>query len=553
MFLRGVFAVLFVFFLMNLAGPTLAVAQIFSSSNLPIIVVETPPLTYIPDEPKLEAHMGIIYNGAGARNNLSDPFNDFDGKIGIELRGSSSRMFPKSQYGFDVRTAAGADTSVSLLGLPPEEDWILFAPYNDKSLMRDVLAYKMGRDLGRYAPRTRYCELVIDGQYQGVYVLIEKIKRDRSRVNIAKLEPDETSDDDISGGYILKIDKFSGDGGSGFSSQYPPDGATGGQQTFFQFDYPEPEVISTEQRNYIRQFVQTFESVLITAGYDNPFQGYRAYADVESFVDFMIMNEVSKNVDGYRLSTYLHKQKNTDGGKLVMGPIWDFNLGYGNANYCTSGEPEGFVYNFNSVCPDDFWLVPFWWKKLLRDTYFKKTLQSRWKELRTGKFSTPVIHAYIDSVATELNLESQQRNFEKWPVLDTWIWPNLYLANTFQGEVDILKWWVQQRMNWLDMQWGEDFVTDAADEEETMISVYPNPSATEWRVELGVPVQNGYRFEVTDLGGRSFVSRTLDEGAKSFIVSGEGLADGLYVLRIDYGPGHTTVHKLVKASGIKGP
>lgn len=545
MFLRRICAVLPVFFLFcSQAG----VAQSFTSSNLPIIIIETPPFTYIPDEPKLLVRMGVIDNGPGVRNNLTDARNGYDGYAGIERRGSSSASFPKSQYGIELRTSAGADTSAALLGLPVEEDWVLFAPYNDKSLMRDVLAYKMGRDLGRYAPRTRYCELVIDGAYQGIYVLIEKIKRDRNRVDISKLETHENSGDDLTGGYILKIDKPTGNFSGGFASRYPPELARQGQKINFLYEYPEYGQITTQQESYIRQFINDFEGVLAGPDYDDPFQGYRAYADIESFVDFLIMNEVSKNVDGYRLSTFVHKARNSDGGKLRMGPIWDFNLGYGNANYCTSGEPEGFVYEFNSVCSDDFWLVPFWWKKLLRDSYFKKALLARWRELRANQFSTANLHAYIDSVATVLNQESQQRNFEKWPVLNSWLWPNLYLANTFQGEVDILKWWVQQRLTWLDTRWDDDFVT-SAENAFGVTTVFPNPASIDWTVNLGAPAGRNCSWQLTDARGKTIREEILAEGSSDFIIEGEGLNGGLYFLRLIRANTPVAMIKLVRSSG----
>ncbi|HMR57666.1 MAG TPA: CotH kinase family protein, partial [Cyclobacteriaceae bacterium] len=177
-----------------LAG--VAVAMNFSgytqtlSSNLPIVVINTAGATIL-DDPKIVADMGIIDNGPGQRNSVTDTYNNYSGKIGIEIRGSSSQSFPKKQYSIELRDATGEGVSAPLLGLPPEEDWVLFAPYNDKTLMRDVLAYKIGRDLNRYAPRTRFCELVLNGNYEGIYVLIEKIKRDNNRVDINKLNPDE--------------------------------------------------------------------------------------------------------------------------------------------------------------------------------------------------------------------------------------------------------------------------------------------------------------------------------------------------------------------------
>ncbi|MCB0286914.1 MAG: CotH kinase family protein, partial [Calditrichaeota bacterium] len=193
----------------------------FTSSNLPIVVINTNGQT-IPDEPKITVNMGIIWNENGQRNFLSDPFNHYDGLIGIEIRGSSSQMFPKKQYGFETRDADGEDLDVELLGMPEESDWILHAPYSDKSLMRNVLAYDFANRMGRYASRTHYCELVLNGEYMGVYILMEKIKRDDNRVNIKKLDEDEISGVDLTGGYIIKIDKPDVPGTGGWYSPFRP-------------------------------------------------------------------------------------------------------------------------------------------------------------------------------------------------------------------------------------------------------------------------------------------------------------------------------------------
>ena len=182
----------------------------FTSSNLPIVIINTNGQDITSDE-KITADMGIIFNGGGVRNYLTNPYNNYNGKIGIEIRGSSSQSFPKKQYAVETRDSLGEDLDVSLLGFPEESDWILFAPYNDKSLMRDVLIYKLASDMGRYASRSKYCEVVLNNEYVGVYVLLEKVKRDNDRVNIKKLEPTDITGDAITGGYIIKIDKTDGE------------------------------------------------------------------------------------------------------------------------------------------------------------------------------------------------------------------------------------------------------------------------------------------------------------------------------------------------------
>ena len=528
-----------------------SLAQVdFTSSNLPIVVINTNGQPIL-DEPKIEASMGIIYNGVGIRNNVSDVANNYNGQIGIEIRGSSSQLFPKKQYGIELRNAIGAGIDASLLGLPKQGDWILFAPYNDKSLVRDVLAYKLGRDLGRYAPRTKFCEVVLNGAYQGIYVLIEKIKRDKNRVDINKLDPLEIMGDDLTGGYIIKIDKDTGTGGEGWASPFAPPGRSGIQTIFFQYEYPKATNIVAEQKEYIKQYVAAFENALAGDNFKDPDQGYAKYIDVDSFIDYFIANEVSKNVDAYRLSTYMYKKKDSDGGKLFMGPIWDFNLGFGNADYCTKGNPEGFVIKFNSICNQDFWLIPFWWDRLLQDELFRQRLTARWIELRSDKFQTTSILSHVDSVTTVLNLESQQRNFQRWPVLGKYVWPNYYVGQTFQQEVDWLKNWLEQRLNWLDANFA-GLVTNVSENttaRDFSIIAYPNPFKDDFQFEYTVEVPGKVSIEVWDMMGRRISDIQLEHsnpGVHIVKMEKHDFASGLFFYKAKLNNGGFSTGKLVR-------
>jgi len=520
----------------------------FTSSNLPIVVINTDGQS-IMDDPKITASMGIIDNGA-ARNNVSDPFNNYNGKIGIEIRGSSSQMFPKKQYGIELRDDAGNGIASSLLSLPEEEDWILFAPYNDKSLMRDALAYTLGRSLGGYAPRTKFCELVLNGTYQGIYVLIEKIKRDKNRVDINKLDPDEIAGNNLTGGYIIKIDKTTGGTGEGWVSTHKPPNAFN-QQIHFQYEYPDAEDIVAEQKAYIQKYVTDFENALASDNFTDAVSGYSKFIDVNSFVDYLIMQEVTKNVDGYRLSTFFHKQRDTDGGKLVMGPIWDFNLGFGNANYCTGGSPNGFVLDFNSMCAQDFWLIPFWWQRLLADEAFSTKVAERWVELRATKFKEEVIHGYIDSVATVLNVESQQRNFKAWTVLNEYVWPNYFIGATFQQEVDWLKAWVSDRLVWLDqhMPFLITATEEPADAEEYALA-YPNPFSTSVNIDYKILNNGPVTVKVFDALGRTVKSVELihDSGGTYTYVWQSANADGIFYYSLQQGSKNIGKGKLVRSN-----
>ncbi|MBI9038928.1 MAG: CotH kinase family protein [Bacteroidales bacterium] len=423
-----------------------AYSQEFSSSNLPIIIIETNGQV-IPDEPKITVEMGIIYNGEGQRNYVSDPFNNYDGLVGIEKRGSSSQMFPKKQYAFETRDSFGNNLNVSLLGMPEENDWILYAPYSDKSLMRNVLTFKLTNDMGYYASRTCFCELVLNGEYMGIYVLMEKIKRDKNRVDIAKMDEDDLSGDSLTGGYIVKIDKTTGSTSGGWYSTFPPYPGSW-QNIYYQYHYPNADVIQYQQKEYIEDFIYEFESTMDSDEFNDPESGYASIIDVNNFADYIIINELGKSVDSYRYSTFLHKDRESIDGRLKMGPIWDFNLAFGNADYFTGFDPEGFMITY-----PDFpnFIKPFWWEKLFTDAKFFQNIVLDWNIFRQDVLHLDSIYNYIDCTAEFLN-ESQERNFERWPILGQYVWPNYFIGATYEEEIQYLKEFITERIEWLDVQ-----------------------------------------------------------------------------------------------------
>ncbi|MCS6934514.1 MAG: CotH kinase family protein [Chitinophagales bacterium] len=417
------------------------------TTRLPIIKINTFGAG-IPDEPKINAEIFIIDN-ANQINRPTDTLYAYRGRIGIEQRGSSSAWAPKKSYGFEIWDTNNQDIDTPLLGMPAESDWILNAHYFDKTLMRNVLAYHIANCTGHYASRTRFCELFINNQYQGVYVLMEKIKRNKNRVNIAKLTPNDNAGDALTGGYILKIDKFTGNGGDGFYSQYPPSNPTN-DAIFFQYDYPSDVNITPAQKAYIQNYVDSFEHALYGPNFQHITNGFRKYADELSFIDYLILNEVSKNVDGYRLSTYIHKDRQSKGGKLIAGPAWDYDIAFFNADYCEAYLTTGWAYDFNYVCPGS--AVPAWWERMRQDTLFNARLRCRWHYLRSGVLHIDTLFAFIDTTVAYID-SAQRRNFQLWNIIGVPTWPQpTPLPQSYAEEIQRLKWWLQQRIAWLDQQ-----------------------------------------------------------------------------------------------------
>ena len=416
-----------------------------SSSDLPLVVINTNGAT-IKDDPRIVTNMSIIWNGQGNRNFLSDPWNDYNGKISIEFRGSTSQQYPKKGYGLETQDALGNNNNVSLLGMPAENDWILYGPYPDKTLIRNVLTYDRFEKMGHYSPRTRYVELIINREYRGLYVLEEKIKRDQNRIDVPKLSPTDVSGDEITGGYLFKVDKTTGLGNPAWTSPYSAD-------VFFQFHDPDETELVAVQKTWLENRVTAFETALNGPNFTDPLLGYRKYIDVNSFIDFMIMQELGRTVDGYRSSTFMHKTRDGSGGLIRMGPMWDFNLSFGNADYCQAYNTAGWQYNFNTICPGYTPEVPFWWARLVSDPAFSNDLRCRWDDLRMGLLHTDTLKAFIDDHVTLLQ-ESRQRNFLRWPIIGTYVNWNYFVGNTYQEDVDYFKTWITNRSAWMDNNIG---------------------------------------------------------------------------------------------------
>ena len=415
----------------------------------------------IVDEPKVPALLKVYEEGVLT----------YDGHIGIEFRGSTSQsLFPKKSFGLETWNEQGEDIDVELLGFPEEEDWILYGPYSDKTLIRNVFIYKLAGDLGQYASRTRFVEVFLDGKYWGLYVFMEQIKRDDVRLDLSGLDPDENSPEEISGGYILKIDKTAGDPGGGdatytevlgFRSQYDvngnkieysPYGQKRPEETYFLYEEPAYDEISDQQKEYIRNYMHEFETALLDDT-DGDFDGeytFTNYVNIDSFVDFFLINELAHNADAYRISTFMYKDR---GGKLNMGPVWDFNLSLGNDEQQFRYSPETWIYQYNQYLPNDLWLVPFWWDRLTGDPMFRNLVKQRWNELRAGDWSDPSLDQLITDLSQPLADDGAvDRNFDRWLVLGQHVWGNHFVGETYEEEVQYLRDWLDQRLAWMDSQ-----------------------------------------------------------------------------------------------------
>lgn len=407
------------------------------SSNLPLVVINTHG-RHIMREPKtkVSAHFINVANGRSRISNAAD----YSGPAQMNLRGSSTLRFPKRSFSLTTGSGPEDKQKVSIFGLPKDSDFVLYAPYQDKTLMRDVLAYELSRNMGHYSVRAKFVELFMNtsggklsrGDYMGVYVLVEKIKRGKNRVNIEELTKEDKTEPNITGGYIFKRD-HNDRNENGFYTRY------GGP---YYFVYPNDRTVTAAQRQWLKNYMDRFESALNGRDFMDPEKGYRAYLDVDTFIDQHWLIEMSKNVDGFRYSAYFNKDR---GGKLKTEPCWDWNLSFGNADFYGGSSTTQWYYTRLRNTEIS------WYRRLRQDPEFMQRCVDRWGQLRANEFSTDRILKRVDEMASQLN-EAQARNFKRWDILGERVHANAYVGRTYRDEVNFLKRFIKDRIAWMDSQ-----------------------------------------------------------------------------------------------------
>jgi hypothetical protein len=523
----------------------------FTGYNLPLVIINTNGLE-IPDEPRIVAEMGIINNGEGKTNKETDNRNEYSGKINIERRGESSSGFKKKSYSLELQKGDGSNNNVSILGLPEENDFVLYGPYSDKTMIKNVLSYQLFGLTGRWAPRTRYVEVILNGDYRGVYVLTEKLKRDENRVDIDKLTSDDVSAVDISGGYILRRDKKNKLSAEDYWTS--PVAQPYHETMWYEYYDPEFKDLTEDQANYIKNWMEEFDNVM--SGYDfaDPETGYSKYIKTKSFIDMMFLNEISKGIDNYMFSTYFHKENDEDGGQLVAGPPWDYNIGYGNVNYgqdWNAAETYGWGYPQGSRT--------YWFERLMEDEEYRNKVYCRWTKFRDSIYSDENIVAIIDSCVTVLG-PAVDRNFEKYPILGEYFWPAIYWPDTYEEEIDNLKTWLIDRLQWMDGEWYnmgecEDETVNANDlviAELQSAKVYPNPSdfsSLNFELLVNNPL-NELIINIYDLQGRLIrqqIRKHINPGVNLFQFPNlSHYEPGIYIYKIYSSTGIIDTGKLSK-------
>jgi hypothetical protein len=343
-------------------------------------------------------------------------------RAGYHVRGQSSRRWPKTPYRLEFRDNAGEDADYPVLGMPAQSDWALIPPYYDRTLIRNPFAFELGRDMGLEAPRSAYVEVYLSyegrvlkqSDYQGIYWFTETIKNAKERTNLKQLTGTETELPEISGGYIFKFDQAVAEepiltcvgsqplaGGFGFLGG--GGGGIGGGTCWVDLEVVDPDPLIPEQQAWLTQYIQAFHDSLHTT----PIGNYAEYIDVPSFIDYLIISELSRDVDAYVRSAYFYKDR---GDKIHAGPLWDYNFSLGLGGQ-SSIDPNGpFQYEGRRN-------VNNWYPRLIKDPAFMDAVRARWRELRQGLLSDNAMRARMDALTAPL-AGAIEREYARWPVAE---------------------------------------------------------------------------------------------------------------------------------------
>ena len=329
--------------------------------------------------------------------------------VNIKGRGNSTWGMAKKPY------ALKFDKKISLLDEPKDKSWVLLANYADKTLLRNHIAFYMGKISNLdYTPRYHYVELILNGRYNGTYQLGEKLKISKDRVNVG---------DD---GFLFEIDsRAAEDPEARYFYTNHLDGIP--------IDIKDPDVeFDDDDYNYAKNFLIKAEESLYSKNFKDPNEGWQKYIDIDSFVEYYVIKEIAKDVDGnLRLSTYMNLKR---GGKLKMGPLWDFDIAFGNVDYGNCSTPEGFQIK------KDRWYIRFF-----EDPAFVAKVKERFN----------YFYGKREDIMREINASAKylkyavQENENKWHTFYTYTWPNYDIWGSYNNEVQSMKEWLNARFEWL--------------------------------------------------------------------------------------------------------
>ena len=405
------------------------------STNLPIVFINTQG-NEIEREEFVTAYVKIIDNGKD-KLNYGDTLAylnqkiDYEGYMAIKYRGNATWWTTKKKsYAIRAldKSVEGKKKKSKLLGMRKGKKWALKAGAMDKSMIRDALTFELARSYMDFVPQTRFCEVIIDGVYRGVYSLEEQITADR-----LKLEKPGNEGDEMTGGYLFQISAHSKDNGilsKHFNIKYSQ-------------EYPDSDKLSPAQKKYLCDYINKVEKSLLSG--DSLI--FEHHIDILSMIDYQLSSEFSLNgADAYILSTFIYKYRDDNDSKLKFS-LWDFDVAYGNDSR-TFSRPNTWVYE----------VMNGWWKEAMKVPLYADKVKSRWRQYRNEKYTDIRINHVIDSLTNVLTAcGAEQRNADAWNSWNIREWKSeirtqKYLSSSYEDEITYLKDWIRRRLEWMDKE-----------------------------------------------------------------------------------------------------
>ncbi|MGW3795143.1 CotH kinase family protein [Micromonospora arida] len=430
-----------------------AAQNVTTAHDLPVVLIDSYGAGR-PDREYFDATTMIFEPTGGGTTSLAAA-PTLSTRAGFRLRGNSSATFEKTPFRVEFWDNENDDADYPVLGMPADSDWVLRGPFPDKALIREALVYDLGREMGLPAPRYAFAEFYLNtdaapvgaSDYMGVYMFMETIKNSKDRLDLKQLDSDDVTLPKIQGGYIWKFEWM--------AAEEPTLPCTGPAATCWNYlEVADPSPLQPQQRDWLRGHLQEFNDVLHSSNFADPTTGYRKYIDVDSFIDLMIVNELSREMDAYVRSSHFYKDRDS---KIFAGPLWDFDLSFGVGGFFANDQVSGWQHQQTRQPSANDWFA-----QLLRDPAFVNQARSRWQTLRRGLLSDAALQTRINALATPLT-NAAQRNFQRWPNLTapTVSFFRTPTSPTWQGQVQVMRDWMLRRAAWLDSTagWGGSVTT----------------------------------------------------------------------------------------------
>lgn len=387
-----------------------------ASVNLPVLTINTAgAVPIVSKDDYVDGTMTIV--------DAANPSYNYSGTLEVKGHGNSTWAMPKKPYRLNL------DSKAALLGMTSDANWILLANYDDKTMLRNDVAFQMSELIGMaWTPHSASVEVMLNGEYEGTYQLTEKVEVSKARLDIGSIDATDNSGTDLTGGYLGEVDHYSGETLNFNDAQGLPIGLA------------DPDPPTAEQAAYFMSNFNTAEATLYSPTFTDVATGWQSAWDLSSSVNYFLVEELAGNQDANDWSSeYFYKPRSDP--RFYRGPVWDMDVSFGNDDYGPIQSPNVPWVSTNSR----------WYEQLLQDPAFVAAVKTEWAATRSQMVG---LLSYIDTRAAALS-QAATNNYSRWPTLGERVWPNPTVAGTYSGEVTMMKNWLTARIAYMDANYGK--------------------------------------------------------------------------------------------------